>query len=58
MTGRPAKYSCEFKNVSLFSVMVQGQLPNNFALTHGCAKFLSIRGHLGRGWLSLVSREI
>ena len=30
MTGRPARYSCEFKYVLFFSVMVQGQFPNNF----------------------------
>ena len=39
MTGRPARYSCEFKYVLFFSVMVQGQLPNNFALKNSCAMF-------------------
>ena len=29
MTGRPARYSCEFKYVLFFNVVVQGQLPNN-----------------------------
>ena len=43
MTGRPARYSCEFKYVLFFSAIVQGQLPNNFALKNSCAMFLSIR---------------